>query len=237
MTYAQLVSHARFLTGGITTSDWSAAEVTLSINNWYHKIVSIILDSQDGWDFDDPNLANAANFPKSYDITINTQSVTLDVLTNKILRVNRVEVSYDGTNWSKAEPVDQSEIGTSINSTNIPLSFTKAAPYYDLQGNYLYLYPIPTATVTGGLRVYFTREVDEFVTGDTTQEPGFDEPFHAMLSIGAAIDWETSRKTMGTRLVKLQQMFQEYEARMRTYYGSKDKDRKYALTPAYVDYK
>ena len=236
MTYAQLVSHARFLTGGITTSDWSAAEITVSLNNWYHKVVSIILDSQDDWDFDDPNHANASNFPKAFNLTANTQLVSLDVLTNKILKVSRVDVSYDGTNWYKAEPIDQGEIGTAIDSTTVNNNFSTTKPYYDLQGTYIYLYPIPTASVTSGLRVFYTREVDEFTTSDTTQEPGFDEPFHAMLSIGAAVDWETSRKSGGARLSRLEQMFQDYEFRLRGYYGAKQKDRKPQLKAAFINY-
>lgn len=208
-------------------------EATRLINTNYHKATTIIFESMDDWDFDDPNHANTG-FIKSYNLTKDTQYVELPT-TDKILKVRRVEVSYDGSTWVKAEPMDLSEYSNAVTQTShISSDFEKSKPFYDLVGKYIYLYPIPDAAVTNGLKVWVTREIDEFATTDTTQEPGFDEPFHEILAVGAALDYAMAKglATAGNIASK----YSELEARMRRYYGNKEADTKYMLKPAYINY-
>lgn len=208
-------------------------EATRLINVNYHKVVTMILDSMDGWDFDDPNLANTG-FIKTYDLTSGTQYVSFP-LTDKVLKIRRVEVSYDGTNWYKAEPMDIGEYGDAVSqSTNLTNDFATTKPYYDLVGNYVYLYPVPTASVTGGLKLWITREVDEFATTDTTQEPGIDEPFHDMIAIGASLDYAVAKGLENVN--SLAARFADYELRLRRYYGKKEDEREIVLKPAYENY-
>lgn len=233
MTYAQLISDARFLAGGITTNDWSAAEATLSLNAWYHKVVTMVLGAQDEWDFDD---VNHTDFPiLTTNLVANQQDYSIPA-SEKVLKLKRVEVTYDGSTWYKVSPFDVNERGEATDTTTISNDFSTGEPYYDVQANSIFLYPIPTSNVTNGLKIWWTREIDEFTTGDTTQEPGIDEPFHRMLSIGAALDWEMSRKPGGKRAQWLQGMLQDYETRLVRYYGSKQQDRSYQLKPAHANY-
>lgn len=198
---------------------------TQLINNNYHKVVTMILESMDEWDFDDANLANTGFF-KTYNITANTQTVTLP-LSDKILKVKRVEITYDGTNWFLASPMDVNEYGGGTNQTDVNNSFSTSQPFYDIQGNYIYLYPVPTASVNNGLKVLVTREVDEFTTADTTQEPGIDEPFHEMLAVGASRDYALQEGL--SHAGDLNAVLQDYEARLKRYYGSKQMDRRMTL--------
>lgn len=233
-----LLQHCEIITGlgdgAISGNTTLKAQFTGLLNRSYHKVVTMIFAAQDDWDFDDPNLGNASNFPKSYNLTASTASVTLDVLTNKILKIKRVEISYDGTTFYKAEPFDPGERGLSISTTAIETDFITTEPKYDLQGNYIYLYPIPTSNVSNGLRVYYAREIDEFTTSDTTQEPGIDEPFHPMISTDAAYQWLCGNDTRKAEALKRDML--EWEQRLKQYYGTKDEDRKLGLSPAYVDY-
>ena len=207
-------------------------QFTSLINSRYHQIVATILRSQDEWDFDDPNHSNTG-FLKTYNLTGSQAYVELP-LSDKILKVRRVEVSFDGTSWKKAEPIDIGEISDATDTTTIAQNFSTASPFYDLVGKYLYLYPIPSANVTNGLKVWVTREIDEFATNDTTQEPGFDEPFHRMLAIGASLDWAVA-KGLGNKN-DLAAQYNDYEARLMQYYGSKQKDRVYVAKGAYTNY-
>lgn len=207
------------------------AQFTQSLNNWYHKVVTMILNSQDEWDFDD---SNHTDFPiLTTSLVANQQDYSIPA-SEKVLKIKRIEVSYDGTNWNKAEPLDIGEIGDATNTTTIAGSFSKSEPYYDIQYGSIFLYPIPDTAVTGGLKVWWTREIDEFTTSDTTQEPGIDEPFHEMLPLGASFDYCVAKG-----LSKKNDIFtvlQDYEARLKQFYGSKQKDRKYAMKPTNINY-
>jgi len=215
------------------------ATLLKKFTNWanieYHKVVTMIFAAQDGWNFDDPNHGDTASFPKSFNTVADTQTVDLDTLTNKILRVNRVEVKYstDGQ-FYKAEPINIGEIGLDTDPDNISGRFDKTEPFYSLQGETLTLWPTPDASVTGGLKVWYAREVDEFTSADTTQEPGFDEPFHMMLPLGASIVYAQQKGKENLQFLKNEVL--EYEQRLKQYYGQKNEDRHWNLRSAFVNY-
>lgn len=231
-----LLQMCEFYTGlgdaGISGNATLKAQFTQLLNARYHEAVGIVLLSQDEWDFDDPAHANTSNFPKTYNLSANTANVDIDVKTNKILRVDRVEITYDGSNWYKAEPIDLGEMSVPQNQTDINNTFSQSEPFYDMVGDSVFLYPIPTAAVTGGLKVFFTREIDEFVVGDTTQEPALDEPFHKYLPLGASIDWLVSAQSDSPKIPLYQKDLDRTAQLMRQYYGTKNQDRHYVLKPA-----
>ena len=88
--------------------------------------------------------------------------------------------------------------------------------------------------MTDGLKIWFMREVDEFTTADTTQEPGFDEPFHRMLSLGASYDYALKKGLPAADRIKAELL--EYEQRLAIYYADKQQDRHTTLRSAYVNY-
>lgn len=225
-----LIQDITFWTGADTNA-YTLKDRTRNINSWYHRVVTMILRAQDEWDFDD---VNHTDFPiLTTDLVASQQDYSIPA-SEKVLKIKRLEVSYDGTNWYKAEPIDVNEIGTATDTTTIANNFVKTKPYYDLQNGSLFLYPIPDSNVTGGLKIWWTREIDEFTTADTTQEPGIDEPFHRMLSIGAAYDYAIKKGLQVSDRLKAELI--EYEQRITQYYGSKQNDRQMNLKPAYVDY-
>lgn len=204
---------------------------TRLINNRYHQVMTMIISSQDEWDFDDQNYANYPIITTS--LVANQQDYVIPT-SEKVLKIKRVEVSYDGTNWYRANPIDINEIATSTSTTAIASGFNQAAPLYDIQYDSIFLYPIPTANSASGLKVWTTREIVEFVAADTTAQPGFDEPFHRILSIGASLDWAVAKGLANKN--DLAALYADYEQRLSAYYGSKQKDRVYILKPQRVEY-
>lgn len=210
---------------------------TRNINTWYHKVVTMILKSQDEWDFDD---SNHTDYPILTTPLVASQRDYVIPVSEKVLRIKRVDVTYDGTTWHKAEPFDINEAGVGFggNNTEIDARFTKDSPKYDMQANAFFLYPMASAadvTAGGSIRVIWTREIDEFTTADTTQEPGFDEPFHRILSMGASYDYAIQKGLPIAQTLKSELL--EYEGRLVVYYGSKQEDRDMSLGSAYVDYR
>lgn len=207
------------------------------INQRYHEVVTMVLESQDDWDFDDINLTDYPIVTTS--LVANQRDYTIPA-SEKVLKLKRLDVCYDGTGNTCYEvlPMDPQERQFGFgNDTEVDGRFSTSAPKYDLQGNAIWLYPRATAAnVTNGgvLRAHWTREIDEFTDTDTTQEPGIDKPFRKLLSIGACIDWAESKGD--PREVQWQDSFDRMEARLRKYYGSKQGQRNYALKSDYVDY-
>lgn len=229
---AGLVQDCEFTTklgyGGISGDTTKLKEFTRLMNTWYHKVITMILMAQDEWDYDD---CNHADFPILTTSLVASQQDYSIPLSEKVLQVKRVEITYDGSKWYKAEPFDINERGLATDTTSISEDFDQTKPYYDIQYGSLFLYPIPSAAVTNGLKIWVTREVDEFTTADTTQEPGIDEAFHPMISKGASFEYASvygldNKNDIWTVL-------QDYEARLKTHYGSKEKDRQYSFKSAY----
>ncbi len=239
-----LIQECEFLTGtgdaGISGDTNLLKHFTRLINARYHQVVTMILDSQDDWDFDD---INNSDFP-AFSTALTTNRDTSIPASEKVLKIKRVDVTYDGQTWYKAEPFDSGETGLGLGRAAdtameavVDSRFSKTAPKYDLKKNSIILYPKANSTdVANGARikVEYTREVDEFTTADTTQEPGIDEPFHRMIAVGASLDFAVAKGT--TNKNDLAAMYGDYEARLRKYYGKKNEDRMIIMKPAYINY-
>ena len=231
MTISEINSFITLRTGADTNA-FSAANRLISTNRWYEKVITMILKAVDGWDFDD---SNKTDFPiATTSLVANQQDYSLPT---NLLKIKRVEVTYDGTNWYKAEPFDINETGNATSSALIASNFTTSKPYYDIQGRSVLLYPIPTANSANGLKIWYVREPAEFTSAEVTtgtKEPGFDEAFHSMIPLGVCYDWFVAKDDK--RAVLTWQELQDYETRLTQYYGSKDQDRNVVLKPAYISY-
>ena len=209
---------------------------TRLINNEYDKLVTGILDSQDGWDYDDPN---HTDFPVlEFDLVADQRDYNM-ALSENVLKFKRLDITYDGVNWYKAEPMDINEVGFGMgNDTTIDGRFDKTEPKYDLKaGNSIWLYPRANQNDedSGAKgRVEWARDVDWFTTADTTQQPGIPRAFHKMLSLGASLQWLITNKPDDVGLIdRLQLEYDKYEIKMRRFFGKHNTDREYILKQAY----
>jgi hypothetical protein len=228
-----LIQRCEFLTeigdAGISGNTTLKAQFTSLLNTYYDRAVLVILRSQDAWDFDDKN---NTDFPI---LTTNLVASQQDYqLPAPAIEIKRAEITYDGINWYKLIPFDVNESSEALSTATIAQNFATTTPYYDLQYGSLFLYPIPSSSVTGGLKLYTTRNVTQFTASDTTKEPGIDRLFHDYLAIGASYDWckvkgKKQANSLAADLLKL-------EAEMKVYYGKKDKDRQYVLKSNYQSY-
>ncbi|MEB3330854.1 MAG: hypothetical protein VKQ33_16655, partial [Candidatus Sericytochromatia bacterium] len=122
-----------------------------------------ILSAIDGWDF------------KAETATTNLVASQQEyVLPADILKIKRVEVTYDGTNWAKANFFDINEKTGSTSTTDIANEFNTNEPYVDLMDDSLMIYPIPSSNVTAGLKIWYEKEQDELTAA--TDEPAFARP-------------------------------------------------------------
>lgn len=254
MTIGDIANKVRFDTNTDTTS-YTDASLLINLNVWYQKVVSMILESQDESDFDDSNIT--ATYPV-YERVLAVRrdyafSTALWAAVGKEggsnasvaailpLKVKRLDVTYDGSNWYKAEPIDDGEISYGMgNETVTDQNFVRTNPRYDVRSNAVFIYPLPTAAqVTAGakMRLEVERNVIPFTSGDLstgTLVPGFDAPFHPLIADGASFEYAVSRQL--PQLAQIQSRLTDWEARLRQAYGRKQLDRRIQLTPSYSDF-
>lgn len=219
-----------FPAAGISGNTALLQQFTRQMNIWYQKVTTMIFASQDSWNWDDSNRTDYAI--ATAPLVINQQDYSLPASLGA-LRVERVDVTYDGTNWRRAKPLDTNAINTALDTTSVSNYFSTDAPRYDLRAGSVFLFPIPTANVAQGLKIYYARGPLEFITTDTTKQPGFDVAFHRIISLGAAYDYAVIKNlpTQGP----IQQQLQDYEMRLKQYFGLKDEDTMWGLKTNYDD--
>jgi hypothetical protein len=176
-------------------NSYPIADVTRNVNRAYDKVVSHILLADGRWEFDDQN---ATNLPiGTTDLVLGQKDYSFDPT---FLIVSRVEVQDQNGNWIAMSPFNQSDIPRGGIPGYIPsqsltdfLGTNGVPQYYDKMANSIFLYPAPSYNLTGGLKVYFQRNVSYFVPTDTTKTPGFSNLFHRLLSMEATLDYARAK--------------------------------------------
>lgn len=249
MTLGDIVAKARTLSHTDTVSYPDAAAL-IDANIWYQKIPTIIFESQDDSDYDDTRLGSGgssgtATYPIVTQAFVAGQRDYQIPFSKGILKVKRVDVTYDGTNYYRATPFDAGSFPYGLgNPTLEDQNFIAQAPRYDWQYNSFFMYPLATtAQVAAGAQfvVRWERNVIPFTTADytsvltdSTQVPGFDVNFHPMMSYGMA--YEVANANNLPQLQNIKQDLVDWEVRLRTAYGRKDLDTVLSLMPAYDSY-
>ena len=165
------------------TTKFPLLNVASSANRWLHRTVGWILQSQDEWTWDDVNftkfpIATTNLVAAQQDYQLPWQGTSTTTGSGNILSLERLEVSYDGTNWYKAKPFSRSESADATDSTHVLNNFSSTNPFYEVRGTSVFLYPVPTANQTNGIKLFYIREPFEFTaTGNDSIEPGFAETF------------------------------------------------------------
>lgn len=240
MTLGDIAKKARALTKTDSVS-YPDANLLIDINIWYQKVVSMIFESQDSTDFDD---ARATNYPiVSTPMIANQRDYPIPV-SERMLKIKRVDMAYNGVDWYRANPMDSGAYPAGIGFTQgepvdaqLDQNFLRINPFYDVAYSSIWLFPMPTAqdVANGGIiRVEWQRNVIPFTTADytsvltdSTVAPGFDAPFHPILAWGAAFEYATAAMLPQTPL--LTQQVGEWEQRIRVAYGRKNLDERLML--------
>lgn len=214
---------------GISESDtttYPIATFTRNANKWLATANQWIWDASGEWEYDDSNLTT---LPVS---TTNLVDAQQDYqIPSTCQKIDRVEVMDDSGDWHKLTPINKEAVEDAL----AEYESTDGLPAeYDIVGNSLILYPIPdtdSCTLTAGLKLYYSRDLDNFTITDTTQAPGFVQDFHEIISKGAAIEWATAY--MPERVAGLYQVISRIKSDMQKFYGSRSRDLKVKINTNY----
>jgi len=222
-----IIEDIDFLVDTDATS-YTLLDKTRNVNRWQDKAVGLILEADGDWQFDD---SNYTTLPIGTTNLVNgQQQYTFDDSFLKILRMEYLD--NDGI-WTTLKPIDEHQIKQGLEEFNK----TNGSPrFYDKIGDAIFLYPAPATanvTLTAGLKAYFQRQSEDFVSTDTTRVPGFANIFHRLLSLGPALDYANIHKP--DRTVVLQNQITVLEKNLKEFYGKRERDVKKQLRPRIIN--
>jgi hypothetical protein len=220
--------------GNISGDTTTLKKFTSNINEGLYEIIIEIMKSQDEFDWDDHNYTD---YPIGTAPLAAGQRDYILPSSIKFLTIKRLDVTYDGTNWYQARPIDSSEMTYGLgNAAKEDAHFTKTDPRYDPKANGFWLYPMASAEdVEAAFRIEFTREFDEFTTADTTQEPPIDRPFHDLVPISASLKWAVMKDAERAKNLKV--LLDEGIEKLKSYYGKRNTDSQLVFNPYIPNYK
>ena len=228
-TYGGILQDIDFLLFGKSniTSDYATADKTRNVNRHFDDVVSLILQSDGNWKWDDTNntdqnigTINLVNAQQEYEL-IGSTYLTIDL----------IKVKDANGKYQVLQPVNH-DLSTAQHLTHLEEGNAGMPRFYDKLGDYIYLYPKPSSsltTLTDGLKVYFQRGASYFLSTDTTKVPGFAAPYHRILSVGAALDYALANG-MNAKINILTPMLERLKQGLVDHYASRDGDMKPSMS-------
>jgi len=204
--------------GAITDNSDLLATFTRNINRGLDRFVSLVLQYDNRWEFDD---SNYSNFPiGTRDLSSGQQDYTFN---DEHLKIRAVEVKRENSDdWDILHPIDHEEIKRSSRSITDFQEDSGIPTWYDLYANSLWLYPPPSYNRTGGLKVYFQRRAEYFETTDQSKEPGINELYHEYLVYWACYQYAFPKRMEVAST--LREEIVAWEERIKEDYQKRNKD-------------
>jgi hypothetical protein len=198
-----------------------------SANIKLRDLAFILWKNSSDWEFDD---SNYTDFPiATTDLVASQQDYPLP---STALSIERVEVMDDNGDYVVLKQIDKTDDKV---YPHLERYSEEGMPReYDLVGNSLFLFPTPNAsdtTLTAGLRLYFSRDIHEFETTDTTEEPGVPKIFHPSIAYGVAYDFSVGKGMSQQAQQNLQYGVMKYEKMLGEFTSRRNKDKKIRVKP------
>lgn len=166
------------LTGTQDVSSYSTEVKTKSINLALDDYQNVVKEVAGTWQADDSNHTKYPNM--KFDLVSGQQdySFTVDEQGNQVQDIYRVECMDSNGKWRLLTPVDEMRYTDAISEieaqSGTPTEYWKTA-------NGIFLKVKPNYSQTLGIRMFFTRSPNYFVSSDTTKTPGIPNGHHKYL--------------------------------------------------------
>lgn len=227
MTISDIINKVYFLTG-TSSSSFPAADMLISVNNAYERVVSLIMQTDGRWEWDDTNQTDLPIATTT--VTINQQDYSLAITH---LEIYRVEMKYTDGLWRELTPLDMKDFdgvaqGEFMKTAGIP-------EYYDKLGSSVFLYPPPNFTQSASLKLFFKRPPALYTSAEVTtgtKAPGFNSLYHNLISLWATHDYFIA-KGLSNRLPAIQLEIERQEQQLMSDYQTRNKDEQLQLKTVY----
>ncbi len=230
MNYSNILSKVYFLTKTNATS-FPIADITILANNAMDRIVSLIMQADGRWEFDDNNQPLTDQGDGTGGLPIATTSIVSGQqdygFATSHIAVERMEIKSSAGDWSKLIPIDQADVYDQ-SVTNF-MSGGGTPLYYDKIGTSLLLYPTPNYSLAAALKVFFTRPPIYFLTSDTTKSPGFNALYHDIVALWVAYEYAIANALPNASQLEAQIM--KKEDALKEDFAMRSKDEHLGLRP------
>lgn len=199
----------------------------IDINIAQRGIVGDILESTGRWQWDD---TNQTDLPiATTDITSGQQQYSF---ADEHLKIERVEVLDENSNWQPLRPFDiedESNFGRAYSE----LADESGVPYrYDVQGDSIFLHPVPDYSQSNGLKVFFLRGPVNFTSSELstgTKEPGFASLFHHIIAYLVSRDYALAHELPNAN--NLDAIAEREMAKLKDFYSQRHRNERKRITP------
>ncbi|HDY87535.1 MAG TPA: hypothetical protein ENH82_05380 [bacterium] len=166
------------------TAEYPLADMARHANRWLDKVFAWITRSDKKWEWDD---TNQTDLPiANIDLVSNQQDYGITAA--EFLRIRKIDILESN---GSSRPLRLFTLEDLRGRADAEFQKTAGTPLYGrIQASSLFLYPKPNYSSTNGIRIFYQRNMTYFVAGDTTKKPGFAEPFHRIISLGMAYEYE-----------------------------------------------
>lgn len=227
-TKAGILQECEFLVfgadyGAITGNAVRLDEFTRLCNRGLDRVVSVLMDSDSRWQWDD---SNYTDFPEATTSLVdNQQDYTIETTH---LQIIGVEVKDSSGNYYNVHPIDHQDLKERDITPSEFFETAGTPEYYDLKGSSIILYPKPdasTVTLAEGLKAHFKRGANYFTNSDTTTEPGFPSIYHRLIPLYASYDYAIAHEMTNKANTLLGEIEREKE-NLRDFMGKRNRDEK-----------
>lgn len=219
------------LTSTQDVSSYSTAVKTKDINLAFDDYQNLVKQVSGTWQADD---SNHTKYPNMYFNLVSGQqdySFTVDEQGNQVQDIYRVECMDANGKWRLLNAIDEmrevvaiSEIDT---QSGTPIEYWKTA-------NGIFLKVKPNYSQTNGIRMFFTRSPNYFLSTDTTKSPGIPNGHHKYLFWKPAFWYWLSKDTQRASICK--QEVDKIEAEIREDISNRNRDERVRFVPKYTNY-
>lgn len=223
--------------GAISGDAGNLAWFTNLINIWYRITAFWIWQSDKDWNFDDSNhtdfpIATTTLVDEQYDYEFPAE----------LLRLRKVEIMKSDGDYYELKLIKTKDrrLRDKLFQEDAGLP-----THYYKEGRSIIIYPKPDSsliTAALGLRLTFNRDIDDFVVGDTTQEPGFAKKYHHILYYGPSMEWAMPKGKKGVIDLCNKMLFGSDAVRdigliemLKKHYGKQDDNEKDIIMPNFVN--
>ena len=182
MQLSTIRSEVRRLLGGLTTDQYSDANINSAVNSYTHKAIQHAILSSGQWEVNGEVVVT--------DIVLGQQEYALPA---SIINIKRIELNTTGDTctWTQPTLYDERNIAQPI-SNEISGIGGYSVRIFD---NSLWLDVIPDRNVTGGIKVFMSAENNALsADGD---EPNIMEANSGYIIYGACLDYCIARSLRG----------------------------------------
>lgn len=222
MTLTNLRAKSRFILGDLGTDNYSNTNLDAALNDYYFQAIAIALKASGDWQVNG-EIATT-------DLVANQQEY---VLPTTLIDITKIEANFLGgtLDWTNLN-IQKGLRGEVISNDNAQ-SATTAINECDLYDNSIFLRYKPLSAVTGGLKIWYSKEATAL--SDVGDEPALAEHLQLYLVYGACCDYALRTENTQDYNTYIQLLLKK-EDEIKTHYSNRESASKPRITTRRENY-